>query len=372
MRKLHPVEVTAHDQAARHALPEAVAAALGELVGAAQEGLLALSVGVGLGVLESLMEEERTALVDPRSKPNAERTAVRHGHESGEVTLGGRRVAVRRPRARSTDGSTEIPLTTYEHFADRDPLTRAVLERMLAGVSTRRYRRTQEPVGEQVEQEARSTSKSAVSRAFVERTREALAELMARQLDDVRLAVVMLDGIELKGRTNVVCLGITTEGVKISLGLWEGSSENATVATSTKLSVTNGHSFSHHALGSRADHEPALATKILPIENAGPIGAPSAKYSPVASPSANAIGSSLRMSTLPSSSRQPSSILTSLISPMNWVCRPSSCTWTTAHSTTSGNSATQGASTNSAATGVSPAAANLSVSRPETKPKESA
>jgi len=231
MRKLHPVEVTAHDQAARHALPEAVAAALGKLVGAAQEGLLALSVGVGLGVLESLMEEERTALVGPRSKPNAERTAVRHGHGSGEVTLGGRRVAVRRPRARSADGSTEIPLTTYEHFADRDPLTRAVLERMLAGVSTRRYRRTQEPVGEQVEQEARSTSKSAVSRAFVERTREALAELMARQLDDVRLAVLMLDGIELKGRTNVVCLGITTEGVKISLGLWEGSSENATVAT---------------------------------------------------------------------------------------------------------------------------------------------
>ena len=99
MRRLHPFEVTAHDQAARHALPEAVAAALGELVGAAQEGLLALSIGVGLGVLESLMEEKRTALVGPRSKPNAERTAVRHGHESGEVTLGGRRVAVRRPRA---------------------------------------------------------------------------------------------------------------------------------------------------------------------------------------------------------------------------------------------------------------------------------
>ena len=105
------------------------------------------------------------------------------------------------------------------------------MERMLVGVSTRRYRRSQEPVGEQVEAAARSTSKSSVSRAFVERTRKALGELMGRRLDDVRLAVLMLDGIELKGRTNIVALGITTDGVKIPLGLWEGSTENATVAT---------------------------------------------------------------------------------------------------------------------------------------------
>ena len=110
-------------------------------------------------------------------------------------------------------------------------MTKLVLERMLAGVSTRRFRRTQEPVGEQVEASARSTSKSAVSRAFVERTRKALGELMSRRLDDVRLAVLMLDGIELQGRTNIVALGITTDGVKIPLGLWEGSTENATVAT---------------------------------------------------------------------------------------------------------------------------------------------
>ncbi len=102
---------------------------------------------------------------------------------------------------------------------------------MLAGVSTRRFARTQEPVGEEVEAGARSQSKSAVSRTFIERTRVALGELMARRLDDVRLAVLMLDGIDLKGRTNVVCLGITTEGVKIPLGLWEGSTENAAVAT---------------------------------------------------------------------------------------------------------------------------------------------
>jgi putative transposase len=212
-------------------LPERVQEALGQLVGAAKEGLLALSVGVGLGVLSELMEEEVDDVVGPKGKWNSDRAAVRHGHEDGEVTLGGRRVEVQRPRVRSADGESEVQLGTYEHFADRDPLARVVMERMLAGVSTRRYRRTQEPVGEQVEVKARSTSKSAVSRTFVERTREALGELMSRQLADLRLAVMMLDGLELKGRMMIVALGITTEGVKIPLGLWEGSSENATVAT---------------------------------------------------------------------------------------------------------------------------------------------
>jgi putative transposase len=212
-------------------LPVRVEEALGELVGAAKEGLLALSVGVGLGVLAELMEEEVEEVVGPKGKHDRDRVAVRHGHEAGEATLGGRRVAVERPRVRSADGRYEVPLQTYAHFADRDPLSRVVLEQMLAGVSTRRYRRTQEPVGETVEAGARSTSKSAISRQFVARTRENLEALMRRRLDDVRLAVLMVDGIDLKDRTNVVALGITTEGVKIPLGLWEGSSENAVVAT---------------------------------------------------------------------------------------------------------------------------------------------
>jgi transposase-like protein len=182
-------------------------------------------------VLAEVMEEEVVDVVGERGKHDPERTAVRHGHESGEVTLGGRRVGIERPRVSSADGRAEVRLRTYEYFADRDPLTRSVLERMLAGVSTRRYRRTQEPVGSEVEQAARSTSKSSVSRTFVGRTRGALSELMSRRLDDVRLAVMMIDGLELQGRTNVVALGITTEGVKIPLGLWEGSTENATVAT---------------------------------------------------------------------------------------------------------------------------------------------
>jgi putative transposase len=222
-----PVAEATRDEAV---LPERVGEALGQLVGAAREGLLALSVEVGLGVLRELLEQEVDQVVGPKGRWNSDRTAIRHGHEDGEVTLGGRRVAVKRPRARTVDGESEVPLATYDYFADRDQLGAVVLERMLAGVSTRQYRRAQEPVGEQVETNARSTSKSAVSRTFVHRTRHQLWNLMNRPLADLRLAVMMLDGIELHGRTNIVALGISTEGDKLALGLWDGSTENASIA----------------------------------------------------------------------------------------------------------------------------------------------
>ena len=130
---------------------------------------------------------------------------------------------------RTADAERELPVKTYEYFADHDPLTRAVMDRMLAGVSTRKYARVGEPVGAAVEESSSATSKSTVSELFIERTRSALGELMSRRLDDVRLAVMMLDGIEIADRTHVVALGITTDGVKIPLGLWEGSTENATL-----------------------------------------------------------------------------------------------------------------------------------------------
>jgi len=230
MKTVSLEQVAAEGPSGELALPPRVQEALGELVNAAKEGLLALSVGVGLGVLAELMEEEVDEVVGPKGKHNPERAAVRHGHEAGEVTLGGRRVQVERPRVRSADGESEVPLRTYQHFADRDPFSRHVLEQLLAGVSTRRFERTREPVGAEVEAVARSTSRSSVSREFVARTRENLLGLMSRRLDDVRLAVLMLDGIELKGRCCVVALGITTDGVKLPLGLWDGSTENATIA----------------------------------------------------------------------------------------------------------------------------------------------
>jgi putative transposase len=231
MKNVSGPKVVTTAEAIENPLPAEIQEALGELVGAAREGLLALSVGLGLTVVHSLMEAEVDEVVGPKHKQNPGRTAKRHGHEDGSMTLGGRRVPVARPRMRTADDKHELPVQRYEYFADRDPLTRAVMDRMLAGVSTRKYAQVGEPVGEQVEQEATATSKSTVSELFIERTRTALSELMGRRLDDVRLAVMMLDGLEIADRTHVVALGISTEGVKIPLGLWEGSTENATLVS---------------------------------------------------------------------------------------------------------------------------------------------
>jgi transposase-like protein len=230
MKKVAATKVVTSLRATESPLPPRVQEALGELLGAAREGLLALSVGVGLGVVHELMELEVCEIVGRKGKHNPDRVAVRHGHEDGSMTLGGRRVQVRRPRIRTSNEARELPVASYEYFADRDPLTRAVMDRMLAGVSTRKFEQVGEPVGSEVEAASSSTSKTSVSEMFIERTRSALGELMSRRLDDLRLAVLMLDGLEIADRTHVVALGITTDGLKIPLGLWEGSTENATLA----------------------------------------------------------------------------------------------------------------------------------------------
>ena len=100
---------------------------------------------------------------------------------------------------------------------------------MLAGVATRRHARTAEPVGAQVDREAKSTSRSAISRRFVRQTETALAELMARDLAGEDIKVLMLDGEHMAERCVVVALAITADGTKKPVGLWDGSTENKTV-----------------------------------------------------------------------------------------------------------------------------------------------
>jgi len=127
-------------------LPEALSVALADIVGVAREGLLALSVATGMSVMQAMFEAEVTAVAGVKGRHDPVRTAVRHGTEKGSVTLGGRRVPVGRPRARTVDGH-EVPLRSYGHFAGDDLLSEVVLERMLAGVATRRHARIAEPVG---------------------------------------------------------------------------------------------------------------------------------------------------------------------------------------------------------------------------------
>jgi putative transposase len=210
-------------------LPEQVSVAVAELASAAREGLLALAVGTGLQVLQAMLDDDVTRLVGPRGRHNPERTAVRHGTEPGQVTLGGRRVRVRRPRVRTADGAQELPVPSYQAFASTELLSELALERMLAKLSCRRYPAGLEPVGHQADDAASGTSKSAVSRRFVQATEHALAELVRADLSGLDLVCLLVDGVHVAGHCCVVALGITLDGTKVPLGLVEGATENTTV-----------------------------------------------------------------------------------------------------------------------------------------------
>jgi putative transposase len=210
-------------------LPERVTIALAELAGAAREGLLALAVGTGIGVLDELLAADVERLVGPKGRHNPQRAAVRHGTQPGKVTLGGRRVRLDRPRVRTVDGTAEVSLPAWEAFATTELLDQLTLERMLAKLSTRRYQAGLEPVGAAVEQTATGTSKSAVSRRFVAATERALAELLAADLSSLDLVALLVDGVRVAEHCCVVALGITLDGTKVPLGLAEGVTEKATV-----------------------------------------------------------------------------------------------------------------------------------------------
>ena len=222
---------TLDSSAARYALPQTVSVAMGEIAADMQEGLLALAVGTGLQVMQQLMEENVTAACGPKGRHDPNRAAVRHGQQNGSVTLGGRRVPVRRPRMRTADGAAEVPVPTYELFSQTEILGRMAMGKMLAGISTRRYPVGLEPVGQRAERAATSTSKSAISRRFVAATETALSELLAQPLDELDLVALLIDGVHFGEHLCVVALGIGIDGTKHPLALVEGSTENTTTVT---------------------------------------------------------------------------------------------------------------------------------------------
>jgi transposase-like protein len=187
--------------------------------------LLELALRSGLKVFTTMLEEDRKMLCGPRYAHEPERAASRAGTVRSAVVLGGRKVAIQRPRARTAEG--EVPLPTFQTMAATDPLDRRVVEQMLVGVATRQYARSLEPLGP--EMESRGTSKSAVSRRFVARTTAQLAAWQSAPLDGLDLVALLIDGVHLGDHCLIVALGIAADGQKHALGLWDGSTENATV-----------------------------------------------------------------------------------------------------------------------------------------------
>jgi len=209
VRKRIPVVPAAEPVAAARLanLPLEASVDLADVAGAIKDGLLAFASATGLVVMHQMLEAELTERLGPKHARIRARAGNRHGSTTGSVVLGGRKVSATRPRGRSTEG-TEIALDTWAAFSSEDLLDQVVLERMLAGVATRRHADVAEPIGDGLEARSSAMSRSAVSRRFVRATRHALDELMARELSELDATVLMLDGI----MADLSARGLSVEG----------------------------------------------------------------------------------------------------------------------------------------------------------------
>src|SRR2546427_9802791 len=138
-----------------------------------RQRLLAWVHAQGLAALDALFREEAVTLAGPKGRHQTPRTHHHWGTTATELTFGGRRVQVPRPRVRRTSGG-EATLPSVARFRERDPLTARMMQQLLAGVSTRQYDASLEarPSGRRT----CGSSKSAVSRSVVRRTRQRLRE----------------------------------------------------------------------------------------------------------------------------------------------------------------------------------------------------
>jgi len=246
-KKVPVVKITTPQEAIDLAgLPLEATVAMADVAGAMREGLLAFSTAAGLVVMQQMLAAELASIVGAKhAKLGADRVGHWHGTTTGQVVLGGSRVSVERPRGRYRNGG-EIELATWSTFASEDLLRQVVVERMLAGVATRRYVDVADPVGRA---DAKGLSRSAVSRRFVAATEAAMAELLARDLSSLDTAVLMIDGLNVADQMIVVALVICADGTKVPVGLMLGDTENRVVVTDLLADlVARGLRFEHGIL----------------------------------------------------------------------------------------------------------------------------
>ena len=246
MKKVPVVKIASPDTAGALAgLSLDATVAMADVAGAMRDGLLAFSAAAGLVVMQQMLAAELAQIVgDKHARLGAGRVGNWHGTTSGQVVMGSAKVTVERPRGRYVNGG-EVELATWDVFASEDLLRQVVVERMLAGVATRRHADVAEPVGVAT----KATSKSAVSRRFVTATTDAMAELLARDLSGLDTAVLMIDGLNVADQMIVVAMVICADGTKVPAGLMLGDTENTVVVTDLLADlVARGLRFEHGIL----------------------------------------------------------------------------------------------------------------------------
>ena len=196
---------------------------MAEMLGWLRQGVGELIRQAGLQLMDLLMQEEVRELAGERSQRQAARTATRWGSERGYCVVMGQKVPIQRPRVRTIEDK-EIRLGSYELFHRGEALTETVWEKLMLGLSTRKY-------GQAVRQftEAYGLEKSAISEHFIEASREKLKVMMERRLEKTRLCALLIDATPFAGQQMVVALGIEEDGRKTILGIRQGATENATV-----------------------------------------------------------------------------------------------------------------------------------------------
>jgi len=193
------------------------------LAAVVERNLYEFVIREGMKALDTILEQDRELACGPRHQRGAPHEAVRWGTTEGRLAMGGRRVIVKRPRARKNGHEVELP--SWSQFADTDPLDERTMEQMVLGVSTRHYARSLEELPDELG--PHGDSKSAASRRFVEMTQDKLEQWLQSDLSELKLVAVMIDGIAVGEQTVVVALGIDENSQKHPLGLWQGATENA-------------------------------------------------------------------------------------------------------------------------------------------------
>lgn len=189
-----------------------------QIIKTGKQGLDGFIQELGTLLVEAIMDMEREERSGPQYQP-LEAGLYKWAYQEGSLYMGDRKISVRHPRLRGPEG--EIPLQSYEALKKPGVFSEELLNKILLGISARKYRETlMEAAG------AFGVSPGTVSRHVVEVTVQRLKEFKERALSDIVPFAVFIDTIHRGGEAFLVALGIDTEGHKHVLGFWEGATEN--------------------------------------------------------------------------------------------------------------------------------------------------
>jgi putative transposase len=183
---------------------------------------------MGRASIEAVLQLSAVQMAGPPQQGKARQAdLVWHGTQPGRVCLKERKLRVNKPRLRNKGrgANKEVSVPAYEAMQQDTTMGKRMLEILLNGVSTRRYRRVIPEMADTV-----GVSRSTVSRESIEASEAALKQLLERRFDDVELLIIYIDGMHFGDQCVLAAVGVDVEGRKHVLALREGATENAQAA----------------------------------------------------------------------------------------------------------------------------------------------